>query len=446
MAKPVIAIFDIGKTNKKFFLFDEKLNEISEEYVKFPPIVDEDGEECDDLEKITVWAKQKVEELCSNPAYTVKALNFSTYGASLVSIDEEGKPVTPIYNYLKHFPEELHEEFYGRYPEEEINRITASPTLGMLNSGLQLFWLKRKRPEVFEKIKYALHLPQYISYLFTGETVAEPTSIGCHTKLWDFPKKDYHEWVYDEGIAEKLAPIVPTTHFVTKEICGQNVQVGVGIHDSSSALASYLVRIDEPFALISTGTWSITLNPFPVGQLTFEELQNDCLNFLSIHGGTVKASRFFLGYELDHQLEKLNSLFGKHPKYYKDIPCDESILRGILLGDIPARFHPETMAITPLVKEVFPRSDWKPEDYTSFEEAYHQVIWGLARMQSASLKLALGGSDIKKVYIDGGFVHNQLFIRMLEELLPGFELEFSDFPLGSAYGAALMLNAAQQDA
>nr|MBI1229277.1 carbohydrate kinase [Cytophagales bacterium] len=443
MAQPVIAIFDIGKTNKKFFLFDEDLNELSEEYVKFPTIVDEDGEECDDLEKITEWAKGKVEELCQNPDYSVKALNFSTYGASFVSIDASGKPVTPIYNYLKEFPKELHDEFYASYPEEEINRITASPTLGMLNSGLQLLWIKRKRPEIFEKIQYSLHLPQYISYLFTGEAVAEPTSIGCHTKLWDFPKKDYHEWVYSEGIANKLPATVPTTHSFRKEICGQQVQVGVGIHDSSSALASYLLKIKEPFVLISTGTWSITLNPFPVGELTYGELQNDCLNFLSIQGETVKASRFFLGYELDHQLEKLNLIFDKPAKYYKEIEADEAYLDGLLSGKTEAEFYPETIQRTPLVEHIFSFNRWKPESYPDFDTAYHQVLWGLARMQVASLKLALGDSEIKKVYIDGGFVHNQVFIRVLGELLPGFELQFSDFPLGSAYGAALMLKASQ---
>lgn len=445
MAQPVIAIFDIGKTNKKFFLFDEDLKEISEEYVKFPTIVDEDGEECDDLEKISAWAKEKVEELCRNPAYEVKALNFSTYGASFVSIDASGKPVTPIYNYLKEFPKELHDEFYGNYPEEEINRITASPTLGMLNSGLQLLWIKRMRPEIFKEIRYSLHLPQYISYLFTGEAVAEPTSIGCHTKLWNFPKKDYHDWVYEEKIAEKLPETVPTTHFFTKEICGQQVQVGVGIHDSSSALASYLLKIKDPFVLISTGTWSITLNPFPVGELTFEELQNDCLNFLSIQGETVKASRFFLGYELDHQLEKLNLIFDKSAKYYKEIEADETYLAGLFLASTRAEFYPETIQRTPLVSEIFPENNWKPESYPDFDTAYHQVIWGLAKMQVASLRLALGQSDIKKVYIDGGFVHNQVFIRILRELLPGFELQFSDFPLGSAYGAALMLKAAQKE-
>lgn len=112
--------------------------------------------------------QRNVEKLCQDPQYEIKALNFSTYGATFVSIGEDGKPVTPIYNYLKDFPEDVHREFYSKYPEESINQTTASPTLGMLNSGLQLYWLKRKKPEVFNKIKYSLHLPQYISYLLPG--------------------------------------------------------------------------------------------------------------------------------------------------------------------------------------------------------------------------------------------------------------------------------------
>jgi L-fuculokinase len=130
------------------------------------------------------------------------------------------------------------------------------------------------------------------------------------------------------------------------------VQVGVGIHDSSSALASYLIKIKEPFLLISTGTWSITLNPFPVRELTFEELQNDCLNFLSIHGKTVKASRFFLGYELDKQVEKLNEIFGMASRYYKAIEPEEDLVNGLLKGMIKGSFYPEAIARTPLVAEI----------------------------------------------------------------------------------------------
>ena len=56
-----------------------------------------------------------------------------------------------------------------------------------------------------------LHLPQYLSYLVTGKACSDITSIGCHTNLWDFEKKKYHEWVKKEGIDAILPPIGQST-------------------------------------------------------------------------------------------------------------------------------------------------------------------------------------------------------------------------------------------
>ncbi|MEX0361545.1 MAG: carbohydrate kinase, partial [Allomuricauda sp.] len=39
----VTAVFDIGKTNKKIFLFDSKFHEVYKEYSQFDQIEDEDG-------------------------------------------------------------------------------------------------------------------------------------------------------------------------------------------------------------------------------------------------------------------------------------------------------------------------------------------------------------------------------------------------------------------
>lgn len=440
MPLPVTAVFDIGKTNKKFFLFSKDLKEIKQEYTKIPLIADEDGFPCEDLDRLTQWVREKINEVCASTEYQLVGLNFSTYGASFVNVGENGQPVTPLYNYLKDFPEDLLIAFFEKYPEETNNQETASPTLGMLNSGLQLYWLKKVKPELFEKVHYSLHLPQYISFIFTGKYVSEPTSIGCHTRLWDFAKNDYHAWVKEEGIDQILADTVPTTHVIPTKICGQLVNVGVGIHDSSSALASYLVRTDEPFLLVSTGTWSITLNPFTEENLSVQDLQNDCLNYLTIHGNPVKASRFFLGNEFDHQMEKLNQLFDKSPKFYKTVEPDPLIIQQIKDGAIDNTFYPETILRSPFITALFPENHWQPQSYGSFEEAYHQLVWGLTRIQVASLQLAKGNSPINKVFIDGGFVHNAVFIQLLRQFLEGYTLEFSDLPLGSAYGAALMLN------
>jgi sugar (pentulose or hexulose) kinase len=214
MQQKVTAVFDIGRTNKKFFLFDDDLKEVYREYIRFDEIVDEDGYPSDDLQAIEKWSKEVFERMMKDPKYLIESLNFSCYGATLVHIDENGKVVTPLYNYLKPLDNELSTSFFNKYgPEEEITKVTGSLNLGMLNTGLQMYWLKYAKPSVFKKIKYTLHLPQYLSYIFTGIPVGEFTSIGCHTMLWDYEKKEYHKWVYQENIDKKLPPIGTKNRF-----------------------------------------------------------------------------------------------------------------------------------------------------------------------------------------------------------------------------------------
>ena len=184
MSIPVIAIFDIGKTNKKLFLFDEDYHIRFEKSIQLSETKDEDGFPCEDIHLLTGWVKQSFNEVVSKPDFTIKALNVSAYGASFVHIDESGKPVTPLYNYLKPYPEALKQKFYDQYGgESEFAKTTASPVLGNLNSGMQLYWLKHQKPDIFKSIRYSLHLPEYISYLFTQNPVSGITSIGCHTNL-----------------------------------------------------------------------------------------------------------------------------------------------------------------------------------------------------------------------------------------------------------------------
>ncbi len=179
-----------------------------------------------------------------------------------------------------------------------------------LTPGLQLgYRLKLEKPQLFKKVKYALHLPQYLSFLLTGEYYSDMTSIGCHTALWDFEKNNYHDWVRNEGIAPKLAPIAPLDKALSVVLKGKNYKVGIGLHDSSAALIPYLVSFSEPFILLSTGTWCISLNPFDSSPLTTEELKMDCLCYIQYKGKSVKASRLFSGFEYDQQVKSNSRTF-----------------------------------------------------------------------------------------------------------------------------------------
>src|SRR6202035_5980024 len=121
------------------------------------------------------------------PKMAIGGVNFSAYGASFVHLNQDGRIITPLYNYLKPFPPDLQLEFYEKYGGKAgFSMRTASPVLGNLNSGLQIYRLKYEQPGLFDKIRSSLHLPQYLSWLPTNEIYSDITSIGCHTGLWDF--------------------------------------------------------------------------------------------------------------------------------------------------------------------------------------------------------------------------------------------------------------------
>ena len=437
MKTPVTAIFDIGKTNKKFFLFDAQLKEISHQYKSFDEIPDEDGFLSEDLDSLVKWMRQCVHDLIIEGKYQLEKLNFSTYGASMVHLDANGNLVVPFYNYLKPFPEGLLNDFLKRQGITKFSAATASPILGMLNSGFQLLYLKHEKPEAYKKIKYSLHFPQYLSYLFTGKLVSEFTSIGCHTGLWDFNNQQYHNWLSEEG-SEKLLPKIVNSDTVYNVLLeGENVKIGVGVHDSSSAFIPYINTIKEPFALISTGTWSICMNYYNQASLTSRELENDCLNFLSKSGTSVKASRLFMGNEFDFQIQQMADHYNIEPDFYKKISYDSS-LTWPNLDDGLLNYH-----IKSLKPERFGFENKLETDYSIFEDyqsAYHALINDLTKLQIASLSLALGSSQVNSIYIDGGFSANEVFIQQMSNKLSDKKIYTSSFALGTALGAAMLVN------
>ena len=439
---PVTAIFDIGKTNKKFLLFDESFNVIHRSQAAIPLTVDDDGDPCDDLQVVTEWMKETFEKIHSDKRFTIKAVNFTTYGASFVHIDNQGNVVTPLYDYLKNYPEDLIEEFYAKYGgKEAFSLATASPSLGMLNSGLQLYWLKNKKPEIFSKIAHSLHFPQYASYLFTKYLCSELTSIGCHTAMWDFGNNTYHRWVKQEGMEPLLPPIVSATEHRSINYKGDQIVAGVGVHDSSASLAPYLMALDDPFLLVSTGTWSITLNPFNKSLLSNEELNRDCLNFMNVYGEQVRASRFLLGKEYEHQKEKLKKQFGVS-SYEQDLSLDVSILERMIREKNNDKLILETVGGSGPYPQTSDAA-WDISAFDSYEEAYHQLMIDLVSIQADSIQLTLDGKDIRKVIVTGGFSNNRMFMQLLATMFPDKEVYTANLSDSTALGAAFLMRKAE---
>ncbi|HQT22178.1 MAG: carbohydrate kinase [Sphingobacteriales bacterium 17-39-43] len=421
MQLPVIAIFDIGKTNKKLLLFDEQLKIVFEHADQFPETRDDDGFPCDDLEKLNNFVFESLRKVLSKSQFDLKGLNFTAYGASFVYIDDSGKPLSPLYNYLKPYPEELLEQFYSAYGgKTEFAKETASPVLGSLNSGMQLYRIKYERNDLLKQIRYALHLPQYLSFLISGKSCSDITSIGCHTNLWDFRKNNYHHWLQNEGLIDKLAPILPSDSVIKTNFEGYSFDVGIGLHDSSAALIPYLVNFKEAFLLISTGTWCISLNPFNASPLSTFELESDCLCYLHYEGKPVKASRLFAGNEHELELNRISQYFSKPKSRYEQMNFDSAFLN--LLDQ----------------EEVYSGNDLA--SYASDAEAYHRLMIHIIKQQKISSELVIKGSNVKRIFVDGGFSKNSIYMNLLSIVFPEMEVFAASMAQSTAMGAALAIH------
>ncbi|AKD55745.1 FGGY-family carbohydrate kinase [Spirosoma radiotolerans] len=443
---PAIAVFDIGKTNKKLFLFDEYYRIVWEKSEQFVEITDNDGDACEDLDQLTNWITLSLTEVLALPDFSVQAVNFSTYGASLVLIDPAGKPLCPLYNYLKAYPPTLLQQFFRKYgPESEITRQTASPSLSSLNSGLQLYRFKYEQPDLFNRLGYALHLPQYASYLISQWPVSDLTSIGCHTMLWDFDRQVYHSWVGKEKLDTRLAPIVPSDSARLVTVNGNSIQVGVGLHDSSAALIPYLASFQEPFVLISTGTWCVSMNPFNSSPLTPEELQYDCLNYMHYKGQPVKSARLFAGYEHEHQVKRLADHFQVPIDAYVRVAYDPDLVEQLRqhVSQVTTEEDAKGKQLLSMQGSLFGQRDLA--DFATYEEAYHQLMLDIVAQQLISTNLVLADTsnnrvNVKRLFVDGGFGKNPIYMNLLAKAFPDIDVYAASVAQASALGAALAIH------
>ncbi|MDW5288262.1 FGGY family carbohydrate kinase [Formosa sp. PL04] len=431
--KHVIAVIDIGKTNKKIFLFDNLFQVVSQNSIQFEEVKDDDGFCCDDIEAIERWIKNGIKQIQEQGLYRIKAINFSTHGASLVYLDKDGKRITPLYNYLKPLNLDDYQSFYeSQGGVEEFSRKTASPAYGMLNTGIQMLSLKRNKPEIWEQVSSILHYPQYLSYLFTKKITADFTSVGAHTATWDYDTMQYHNWLKDEDI--ELPQPCKGTEAVITEINGEQIAVGSGLHDSSSSIIPLLKKEDESdFILLSTGTWIIAMNPFSKETLTQHQLQNNCLCFMTPEKQQVKSSMQFLGRIHEVYIKALSDYFKVDINTHIDLVLNETLCNTLIDQDarvflsegIDSDFeaHPELL-----------------QKFQSYETAYFQLIYEISKKVIKAIELISDEKAVlKDVYISGGFNRNRIFIKFLELLKPSITIKISDCKNESALGAALLM-------
>lgn len=191
------------------------------------------------------------------------SMSIDTWAVDYVLLDERDEVPGDTYGYRDGRTRGIEEEVYRLIPEAELYARTGIQRQSF-NTIYQLMADRLQRPELLEKARTFLMLPDYFQFLLTGKKCSEYTN-GTSTQLadprtfqWDM------ELIRLLGLPEEMfLPLqMPGTEVgmlkecIAKEV-GFNCKVVLcASHDTASAVMA-MPAADEKALYISSGTWSL---------------------------------------------------------------------------------------------------------------------------------------------------------------------------------------------
>ena len=147
---------------------------------------------------------------------------------------------------------------------------------------------------------------------------------------------------------------------------------------------------------------------------------------MNYKGTPVKASRLFAGYEHEQETKRIAQHFGVGNSSFKTV-----------------KYNPEYIA---KLKAKLTQGDdikFAGRDLSVFEnstEAYHQLMMDIVRQQEKSTKLAIQDSGVRRIFVDGGFGNNDIFMHLMANAFLNEELFAASMAQATAVGTAIAIH------
>lgn len=449
-----IAVLDIGKTNKKILIYDGGLNIIDERFTRFPEI-EQSGMLYDDMDSIRSWILKTLSEL--NKIYPIGVIATSAHGATYSFVNDKMENVVPQVAYNSDPGDEFHEDFYATCGDPiELQKSTATPNFNLLiNPAKGIYYTQKHFQDELKNAKHLLLYAQCFGAWLTGNVCADPTYVGNHSYLWDFEKNDW------SLVADKLniRNLLPKTFKNPWEAIGvikedialqtglsKDTIVTAGIHDSNASMLPYMIAMDEPFLLNSTGTWCVIMNEKEEVNFQDDELGKVVFYNMNAFWKPIKTAIFLGGMEFEHYADMLQKIHKRsdfpvfNEKIYQEVisNCSEFILPSVAkgIGQFPDS--------APRIIEkgiVFSLEDIESgRSLPRFFQDYESALAVLNLSLAIQTKVSFDRADMTlglQVFTEGGFSKNDSYNTLMTSFYPASNFYLTDLKEASAFGAAM---------
>jgi rhamnulokinase len=263
---------DIGASSGRLILgyLEDGLLKLEEIHRFENKIVKKGDSFCWEADKLFQEIKNGLKK-CVELGIQPDSIGIDTWAVDFLLLDENNQPLTEAVSYRDPRTDGMMEEVFELFSKERLYLETGIQ-FQKFNTIYQLFSIKKNNPEILEKAKSFLMIPDYFNYLLTGKKANEYTNatstqlVNAFTKHWDWQILDVL------GINKEMFQEIKTPKTIlgtlSKELVselGFDLQVILpATHDTGSAVIA--VPEEDESIYISSGTWSLigVENYFPI--------------------------------------------------------------------------------------------------------------------------------------------------------------------------------------
>ncbi|HEV7320316.1 MAG TPA: FGGY family carbohydrate kinase [Ensifer sp.] len=431
-----VAVLDVGKTNVKLNAVTAD-GAVLETLSVANPVLPGPPWRHHDLDHLGDWIFSSLADLGHrHPLKTFVAAGHGS-GGVLVGDDPDvaAGAALPMIDYEQPLPEAIR---LGYAPLSGSFFDRGSATMhSATHQARQLYWMQEHAPEAVAFARWYLGLPQYWAWRLSGVAVSEASLLGAQSHLWNVADRCFAPIVAERGWRrlmpdfadawQALGDIRPA--LVRRFGLPEGLSVLAGGHDSSLNHYRYQAAGLSNFIVISTGTWIVGFS----GRTALDRLDE--------HRGMTLNSDVFgqpLGGILTMGGREFQHVAGREPP---DAPVPDDIVLGLI-----AR---RTMALPSFGDDdgLFPESAGRgrisgPPPETPIERKALALLY--CALLTAECVEALGPGRL--VVLDGSFLRDPLYARLVAALLPNRRVRFNLEAYGVASGAALLAREGRRSA
>lgn len=243
-----------------------------EEIYRFKNGISKVGDEyCWNLKALFIEIKNGIKK-CKEIGKIPKSIGIDTWAVDFVLLDKDENVLGNTVAYRDDRTEGMMEEVFKVIPKDMLYLYTGIQ-FQRFNTIYQLLAIKNKTPEILEKAKTFLMVPDYFNFLLTGEKANEYTNatstqlVNSFDRTWD--EKILDTLGIDKNIFQEIKLPKSNLGNLRKELVeefGFDMEVVLpATHDTGSAFISSVCN-DNDSLYLSSGTWSLmgVENHFPI--------------------------------------------------------------------------------------------------------------------------------------------------------------------------------------